>query len=167
MSGNAKLESVREQRRLPRERLPQLSKDPWRARLSDLLHDCAASAPAEQVDRIREAQHLLLNGPAGAVRSPGAISDRRTVETLLAAGAHESAVMMLIGADTAFMLSRGANGTCLASAVLPDGSEEVVAEGSTLALALLAAYLSSLIADGDPVRGEAAALAASASLRLN
>lgn len=86
---------------------------------------------------------------------------------MLALGAYESAVFFLIGSDTAFMLSRGANGNCLASAVLPDGSEEVTAEGSTLALALLAAFLSSLLVDDEPAPGEPSAFQANAAMRFN
>ncbi len=141
--------------------------DMWKARLRDLLHDCVASAPAEQADRIREAQNLLGQGVTGARQSLAGLPDRQSLEAMLALGAHESAVIALIGSDAAFMFSRGANGNCLASAVLPDGSEEVVAEASTLALALLAAYLSSLLADGEQAAGDPASFHADAGMRLN
>lgn len=106
--------------------------------MRDFLHDCAASGPAEQGDRIREAVRLL--GMASAAES---------IEAKLASGAPESAVLELIGPETAFMLSRGGNGSCLAAVVLPDGSEEMISEGSTLALAMLAAHVSSLLADAE------------------
>jgi len=140
---------TREQLHLSNERLALLTRDTWKARLGDLLHDCAASAPTEQADRIREARDLLRQGAAQVGRLPAAIPDLELLDAMLALGAHESAVLALIGSDSVFMLSRGANGNCLASAVLPDGSEEMVAEGSTLALALLCAYLSSLLADSE------------------
>ncbi|MCX7863740.1 MAG: hypothetical protein N2423_01675 [Novosphingobium sp.] len=91
----------------------------------------------------------------------------RAFEAMLALGAHVSAVLALIGNDAAFMLSRGANGKCLASAVTPDGAEEIVAEGSTLALALLAAHLSALLVDVERVGGEPARTNRNVAMRLN
>lgn len=139
----------------------------WKALLSDLLHDCAASAPVEQADRIREAQELIRETRSDAGRLAGSSSDRRVIEAMLALGAHESAVLAIIGSETAFMLSRGANGNCLASVALPDGSEEVVAEGSTMALALLAAYLSTLLADAELAPDEALLFHAPPGMRFN
>lgn len=139
----------------------------WKARLRDLLHDCAASTPDEQADRIREAHALLWLSPGQAERFAGPARDVRTLDALLALGAHESAVISLFGGDSAFMVSRGANGNCLASVVAPGGSEELVAEGSTLALALLCAHISSVLADGDTASGAAAKPDHNAALRLN
>lgn len=116
--------------------------DVWTARLRDFLHDCAGSAPVEEHDRIREAVLLLhdADGDATAAFEPAA------VEAMLACGAAESAVLAILGEDVNCMVSRGSAGTCLATLVLPDGSEEVICEGATLALALLAAYVSMLLA---------------------
>ena len=91
----------------------------------------------------------------------------KTLEALLALGAHESAALALMGDDSAFMLSRGTNGNCLASVMLPDSLEEMVAEGSTLALALLCAFLSSLLADGKKASGKPAGDSTSEGQRLN
>jgi hypothetical protein len=116
--------------------------DVWTARLRDFLHDCAGSAPAEEYDRIREAI-LLLHDPDG---ENGPTFDPKAVAAMLACGASESAVLAILGPDVNCMLSRGSGGSCLATLVLPDGSEEVICEGATLALALLASYVSMLLA---------------------
>lgn len=116
--------------------------DVWIARLRDFLHDCAGSAPAEEHDRIREAI-LLLHDPDG---QNGAPFDPATIEAMLACGASESAVLTILGPDINCMVSRGSAGSCLATLVLPDGSEEVISEGATIALALLAANVSMLLA---------------------
>ncbi|MDG2005160.1 MAG: hypothetical protein P8J20_17695 [Novosphingobium sp.] len=152
---------------MSRHRSPSSDQTARNARLRDLLFDCVDSAPAEQADRIREAQALLQRSSTSAQHSLASQPDQKIIEAMLGLGAYESAVLALVGGDTAFMISRGANGNCLASAVLPDGSEELVAEGSTLALALLIAFLSSLLADGDEATGESADFPANAGLRLN
>lgn len=139
----------------------------FRARLDDLLHDCVASAAVEQTDRIGEAAHLLWDAArAGRIPlCPAANCD--TIIALARQGAPESAVLALIGGETSFMLSRGGNGACLATVVLPDGSEEAIAEGATLALALLAAHLSSLLADAENCSGVSPSLHAPVGARLN
>jgi hypothetical protein len=142
------------------------SGDTWRAQLCNLLHDCAASAPAEQADRIREAHALLCLVTELTGQPPDAMVEWQVVEAMLSLDAHESAVLSLMGGESSFMLSRGTSGICLASAVLPDGSEEMVAEGSTLALALLTAYLSSLVEDSDQP-GTRERITQGAAARLN
>jgi len=68
---------------------------------------------------------------------------------MLAAGAYESAVLLVLGEQTGFILSRGGDGTCLASRLRTDGETEIMAEAATLALALLAAELSVMLADAE------------------
>ena len=126
----------------------------WKSRLRDLLHDCAASGPSEQADRVADAAELLC-------------IDTPSVQEKLRVGACESAVMEIIGGETSFMLSRGGSGRCLATVVLPDGSEEVISEGSTLALALLAAHLSALLEDADMSGVTTDGVAFAAGLRAN
>lgn len=108
-------------------------------RLRVFLQECIASDPAHEAARVREAAALLSE--------PGA-HDPGPIEAMLACGAAESAVLRIIGPDAAFMLSRGQD-TCLATMVVPTGTdevEEILAEASTLALALLAAHVAGLIA---------------------
>ncbi len=126
---------------------PVCSKEVWTARLRDFLHDCAGSAPSEEHDRIREAVLLLLHDPRPRDdnKPHRAHFDPVAIEAMLGCNASESAVLALIGPDDTFMLSRGMNGTCLATLVMADGSEEMICEAATLSLALLAAYVSKLL----------------------
>lgn len=131
--------------------------------MRDFLHDCAGSAPAEEHDRIREAI-LLLYDPDGRNGEP---FDPATVESMLACGAGESAVLAILGPDVNCMVSRGSAGSSLATLVLPDGSEEVISEGATIALALLAAYVSMLLAGLEREEGISAPLTLPVGARLH
>ena len=137
------------------------------ARLRDLLHDCVASAACEEADRIAEAARLLCGAWRAGHVLPAPDAGAETIAALAKQGAGESAVLRLIGGEASFMLSRGGNGSCLATVVLPDGSEEMIAQGATLALALLAAHLSSLLADAERGDGPSAFFPEQASARLN
>ncbi|CDO35555.1 MULTISPECIES: hypothetical protein [Novosphingobium] len=114
----------------------------WTARLRDFLNDCVGSDAAEESDRIREAGLLLQGTPLGMKHE----LDLNAIEAMLASGAAESAVLAILGPDIAFMLSRGGSGSCLATVVMDDESEEMISEGATVALALLAAHVSLLLA---------------------
>jgi len=139
------------------------------------MHVCLASAPSEQADRIREARKLLSRHVVDARKSVDCMPRSQAIEAMLAVGAHESAVLSLIGGKTGFMLSRGRNGNCLASTVLAEvfdedvaeGSDEVVAEASTPALALLAAYLASLLTDCEKTIAEKIGITAKEAARPN
>ena len=104
-------------------------------RLRDFLHDCAASEPAEEADRVREAIAVLP-------QRHGSHFQAQAVESLLESGAALCAVLVILGPHARFMLSRGEDGRCLATVLAADGHEEMVAEGTTLALALLTAQAS-------------------------
>lgn len=108
------------------------------ARLRDFLHDCAASAPCEEAERVREALRTLPAPPSGRASS-------RRIESLLGEGAALCAVLAIIGPDTPFMLSRGEGQTCLATVLAHEGFEEMVSEGPTLALALLTAHVAACL----------------------
>lgn len=110
------------------------------ARLRDFLGDCLASTAGEEEVRLQEAAVLMGIPP----------EDHAVLQAMLACRAYESAALLVMGADRPFLLSQGGTGTCLASAVCADGSGDKTAEGATLALALLAAHVSALLADGDP-----------------
>jgi hypothetical protein len=115
--------------------------DVWAARLRDFLNDCVASAACEEADRVREAGLLLQGTPL----SNGAEPDFALIEAMLGCGAAESAALTILGSEVSFMLSRSAAGSCLATVVARDESEEMILEGATVALALLAAHASLLI----------------------
>lgn len=123
----------------------------WTARLRDFVHDCIDSAPCEEADRIREAAMLLQNGTMLGRHIHGV--DPVLVETMLACGAPESAVLAMFAPDAVFMVSRGQDNACLATVIAGEEADEVISEGSTLALALLAAYVAGVLAglerDGD------------------
>ena len=105
-------------------------RDPRRDRLLQRFAElCIASSPADQAMRLREALEL-----ARANRSA------EIIEVMIAAGAYESAALAVIGTEATWMASRGGAGRCLASIVLPGMTEDVSAEGTTPALALLAAW---------------------------
>lgn len=117
----------------------------WQARLQDFVYDCVGSAPSEQADRIREASSLFRQATARE-RPDKPFPEEWALEAMLASGAYESAVLTLLDCDSAFMLSRGGNGSCLATMSSPGRGKELTAEASTLALALLAAQASVLLA---------------------
>lgn len=125
-------------------RIARLDLRLWRPCLQDFLYDCAASTPGEQADRIREAHTLLRSAPENLPIAD--LPGERAVEAMLAASAYASASLTLLGGKTAFMLSRGLDGSSLATVVLPGQGEEMTAEGETPALALLAALASALLA---------------------
>ena len=119
-------------------------------RLRDLLHECVVSPASEEGARITEAAWLLHGAARAGLIVPSAAFDPEAVAELAARGGPESAVLALMGPRSAFMLSRGGTGTCLATAVLPCGMLEASAEAGTPALALLAAHISALLIAGDP-----------------
>lgn len=104
--------------------------DPRRPRLLRQFADlCRSSAPADQARRVREARALIRAGQSPAM-----------IEVMIAASAFESAALTLIGNEAAWLISKSAEGSCLASVVLPGMSEEATCEGATPALALLGAW---------------------------
>jgi len=126
-----------------------------RARLRDLLHDCVASAAAEQADRLAEACELLACG-----------HDAARIDVMLRAGAYESAALAVIGEGAGYMLSRGPSGSALASVILPGSEDEATAEASTPALALIAAHVAAILDDAE-TSAPRQQLAAPASVRLH
>ncbi|HKR90791.1 hypothetical protein [Novosphingobium sp.] len=124
------------------ERIPE--PEVWAANLRDFAHRCIGSSAADEADRVREAM-LLLRGVVGSCGSRWI--DAAALEPMLACGATESAVLAIFGPDVAFMVSRGKNGCSLATVIVSDGGDEVMSEGETPALALLAAYSGALLSD--------------------
>lgn len=115
----------------------------WIARLREFVHECVDSGACDEADRIREAALLLQ---AGLVS--GAVShavDPVLVDAMLSCGAAESAVIAMMDRETAFMLSRGQNNACLATVIVGENADEMISEGATLGLALLSAYVASVL----------------------
>ncbi|WP_156843230.1 hypothetical protein [Novosphingobium aquimarinum] len=116
----------------------------WTARLENFLNDCMNSREEEQNARIADAANLFLSIPLVQSQSADA-AKTGSVRALIAAGAALDAALAIIGTDAVFMLSRGGDGTCLATMILSDGTEEVMGEAGTPALALLAAYTAAVL----------------------
>lgn len=135
----------------------------WARRLGDFVNECAGSAPVEEADRVREAVQLLQ----GSGHDAAGRIDPAAIEAMLACGAGESAVMAIMGRETSFMLSRGEGGTCLATVIAREGADEAIAEGATLALALLGAHVASVLAGVERIDGAATVRQPAASLLLH
>jgi hypothetical protein len=121
----------------------RLSEPRWFAGVDGLIDDLRDGHGAQQTILLREAMHLMIAAPAPLATWLGAVVDVEAMETMLAAGAAESAALALIPLHAGYMLSRGPNGVNLASVFLPGpGEEEYSAEADTAALALLAAFVS-------------------------
>lgn len=115
----------------------------WAARLRKFVDECMESAASEEADRIRQAIPLLQCGALLGACEFG--SDPASLEAMLACDAPESTVFTLLPAQTAFMLSRGQGTSCLATIIVGEEGGEVIAEGATLSLSLLAAYMAGLL----------------------
>lgn len=88
---------------------------------------------------MREALVLLPQAPERSLAVAHAI------ERMLDAGAALSAMLAIIGPDAPFMLSCGEGQACMATILASDGCEEITGEGTTPALALLAAHVSACL----------------------
>ena len=126
-----------------------LSLEDWRARLRDFAAECEDGRAADEADRIREAWVLCRMAPPSRRALLAGHPDATMLQSLLAAGAVESAALALIGPAMGYMLSRGGNGTALASVIVPHAGIDHSAEGATPALALVAALALALAAQAD------------------
>lgn len=119
----------------------------WRLEMLSFFCRCTESKPSEQSKRIREACDLFRQVPEDLGVALLAPAEEERVEFLTLSGAAESAVLALVGPDAGFMLSRGTNGSHLATVVLPEQTQDYSATGSTVALALLAALTAAVLAE--------------------
>ena len=118
----------------------------WRSRLQDFQYSCEASGPSEQSRRIREASFIFVDA-LRALRMPlPPLQSRARLEEMLAAGAYESAALGLLRREAGLLLSRAANGTCFATVSVPGRTGDRSAVGDTIALAMLGAEASALLA---------------------
>lgn len=111
-----------------------------RTALADLGFACAWAAPDDAGDLLRAAVDLI--GKSGAVPSAA------TIDTLIAAGAHDALALALVEPRAGYMLSHAPGGKHLATVVVSEAGAEFSAEGQSAALALLGA-LASALAEGD------------------
>lgn len=110
-----------------------------RRRFAELALACAGSFAGDEAARIRDLCGLLSVVPDLARMAGFPPPDFARVETLISAGAPESAVLALFGGEAGYLLSRGGSGQHLASVALPGATDDVTASGDTLALALIGA----------------------------
>lgn len=130
--------------------------------LHGFLNDCAGSAACEEGDRVRDAMRLL----GGSGPDASGPLDMAMLETMVDSGAAVAAAIAIVGRESCLMLSRGSGNVCLASIAPAGTGDDVTAQGPTLALALLAAHVESVLrrleggsaAAGSAVQGSAARL---------
>ncbi|WP_068089687.1 hypothetical protein [Novosphingobium rosa] len=116
----------------------------WRLRLTDLCRMSALAPVQDENAMLRMAYHLLACLPETDSLLGDHLPPLAQFDTLLSAGAHDTAALALIPESGSFLLSRNGDGTCLASVLLPGLEEEMTSEGTTPALALVSALAAAL-----------------------
>ncbi|WP_206238290.1 hypothetical protein [Novosphingobium terrae] len=116
----------------------------WRMRLTDLCRMSALAPMQDEDAMLRTAYRLLACLPETDSLLGDHLPPQAQFDTLLAAGAHDTAALTLIPESGSFLLSRNGDGTCLASVLLPGLEEEMTSEGTTPALALVSALAAAL-----------------------
>lgn len=119
----------------------------WLDSLDCLSHAIAVAGPGQEIHLLRLFLDLAEQVPERALLQGLTPPDRSRIEAALAAGAVESAILILIGEDSGFCLSRGADGAPLASLLLPYQFEESTCGGASLGLACLGALVGALTCD--------------------
>lgn len=152
---------------MPSHQIVRMRPAQWAAALQDFLQDCDGSDAPEQASRLEEALALLLRAPVGLAEWQGDLPETAGLAAMIAAGACESAALALLPPEAGYMLSRGGNGVCMASIVLPDSDEDLTSSGQTPALALLSALMLALIGTVAALAPQRGMKFAPQGLRLN
>ncbi|MBB3955383.1 hypothetical protein [Novosphingobium sediminicola] len=121
-----------------------MDRSDWFQRLDELARTIRGAQAGREIHLLRLFLDLIDHVPELALLQGITPPARDRIEAMLAAGATESAVMMLMGQDSGFCLSRGADGAPLASILLPYRFQESTAGGASLTLACLAALADAL-----------------------
>lgn len=124
----------------------------WQVGLRAFITACDAAPRGDEARQVRAARALLSGAPEASSFCPELLPSEAAIETMLAAGAGESAVLAMLTPGTALLLSKGGDGAAMASVALPDRPVDHSATGETLALALLVALARALLnesADAD------------------
>lgn len=109
----------------------------WYARLEALANAAEVAAPADAARLLNRLNDLLASAPQDAIASGPHPAD---LDALIAVGGETSAVLALLPARAAWMLSSRAEGDLfLATILLPGMIEDITAQGASAALALIAA----------------------------
>jgi hypothetical protein len=119
----------------------------WLDSLDCLGHAIAVAGAGQEAHVLRLFLDLAERVPERALMQGLPLPDRKRIEAALAAGAVESAILILLGEDSGFCLSRGADGAPLASILLPYQFEETTSGGASLGLACLNALVGALTSE--------------------
>jgi len=118
----------------------------WEIRLMKLCSACATASAGEEGIQLSSALDLLIL--AQDVSALEAILNhlppRARFEALLDMSAMDSAATALMPECASYILSRSAQGDCLASVLLPELDEEMTSDAQTPALALISALAACL-----------------------
>jgi hypothetical protein len=102
---------------------------------------CVNSNSDSKLEILSGVAYLMNTAPHSISLSNRSPRCNRVFQRLLEAGAYESAAVALVGSDACYMVSRGVDGSSLASVLLPGMDTEVSAKGASFELALIGAYL--------------------------
>lgn len=116
----------------------------WFRKLGGLGSAIAGAEAGEEGHLLRQFLDLAEQVPDQTLLQGMAPPNRERIDAAVSVGAMESAVLMLMGADSGFCLSRGADGAPLASVLLPYQFEESTSGGASLGLACLGALIGAL-----------------------
>lgn len=138
--------------------------DIWAQRLGEIAHEASAAFACDEVRHLRALYALINADSLGCTMAGLTVCDSAVMESLLTAGACDSAALALVGGSSGYMISRGSAGEFMATVVLPGCAEEQTGSGDSLALALVSAIALALgvgadsgfrqhqAAQGNPIR---------------
>ncbi|MBN9143079.1 MULTISPECIES: hypothetical protein [unclassified Novosphingobium] len=121
-----------------------MDRSDWFHRLDELARTIKEAQAGQEIHLLRLFLDLLDHAPETPLLQGLMPPSRDRIEAVLAVGAMESAAMILMGEDSGFCLSRGADGTPLASVLLPYRFAETTSGGASLTLACLGALAGAL-----------------------
>ena len=116
----------------------------WMDEILFTQSSCLNSNSEANLEILVGVAYLMNTAPPGINLSNRSPRCNRSFEQLLEAGAYESAAVALVGSDACYMVSRGADGSSLASVILPGMETEVSARGASFELGLIGAYLGAI-----------------------
>lgn len=124
-----------------------MDRSDWLHRMEGLGCAIAGACSGQEIYLLRLFLDLAERVPDRTLLQGMMPPDRHRVEAAISAGALESAALFLMGDDSGFCLSRGADGRPLASVLLPYQFEECTSGGASLGLACLGALVGALTND--------------------
>lgn len=132
-----------------------MDRSDWFQRLDELARTIKGAQAGQEIHLLRLFLDLLHHAPETLLLQGLMPPSRDRIEAVLAVGAMESAVMILMGEDSGFCLSRGADGMPLASVLLPYRFEETTSGGASITLACLGALAGALNGAQGQIAGSA------------